>query len=155
VTFDDKVAVFKFDDTTAICCLVVGKYPAYATIIPKNNSNILTVPRQQLLNMVRRIAVCSPKASNHIKFMLTPGSLEVSAQDLGYEIEAHDKLECDYQGDDLAIGFKSTHIIEILSNMECETIVMKFADKRRSALILPADEDKANVFGIVMPIMVR
>jgi len=157
LTFDDKIAVFKFGKTTVICCLVVGKYPDYTTIIPKNNSNILNINRLQLLNTVRRIAVCSPKASNHIKFDLSEGSLEISAQDLGFEIAAHEKIICEYKGDDLSIGFKSTHIIEILSNLSCENIVMKFADKRRSALILPSEEEAAEekVFGIVMPIMVR
>ena len=55
------------------------------------------------------------------------------------------------------IGFKSTHIIEILSNLGCDEIVMKFADKRRSALLLPSEEEAAQVkvFGIIMPIMVR
>ncbi len=159
VTFDDKVAVFKFGQTTVICCLVAGKYPDYNAIIPKDetNKNVLNISRTQFLNTVRRIAVCSPKASNHIKFDLAPGSLEVSAQDVGFEIAAHEKIECQYEGDELAIGFRSTHIVEILSNLGSENIIMRFADKRRSALILPAEEDSAEdkVFGIVMPIMVR
>ena len=154
ITFDEKIARIKFADTTMLSCLVVGKYPDYKTIIPKNNSNILQISRVQLLNTVKRIAVCSPKASTHIKFELTQGSLEVSAQDVGFEIAAHDKVECRYDGDDLVIGFKSTHITEILSNLGSEEITLKFADKRRSVLILPSEED-VKVFGIVMPIMVR
>lgn len=159
VTFDDKVAVFRFGQTTVICCLVAGKYPDYNAIIPKDsiNTNVLNISRTQFLNTVRRIAVCSPKASNHIKFDLSAGCLEVSAQDLGFEIAAHEKIECQYEGDELTIGFRSTHIVEILSNLGNDNIIMKFADKRRSALILPAEEDSAadRVFGIVMPIMVR
>ena len=155
VTFDEKIAVFRFGATALVSCLVVGKYPDYRTIIPKNNSNILHINRVQLLNTVRRIAVCSPKASNHIKFDLKPGSLEVSAQDVGFEIAAHDTIECQYDGDELTIGFKSTHISEILSNLPSEGVTMKFADKRRSALILPAEEEGQKIFGIVMPIMVR
>lgn len=94
ITFDAKTAIFKFGNTTIICCLVVGNYPKYRTIIPQNNSNILRINRLQLLNTVRRIAVCSPKGSNHIKFDLAPGSLEISAQDLGFEIAAHEKISC-------------------------------------------------------------
>lgn len=157
IKFDSKTAVFQFDNTTIICCLVVGKYPDYRTIIPQNNSNILRINRIQLLNTVRRISVCSPKGSNHIKFELTPGSLEISAQDPGFEIAAHEKVACLYDGSDLSIGFKSTHIIEMLSNLSCEEIVMKFVDKRRSALLLPSEEEAKSekVFGIVMPIMVK
>lgn len=157
IAFDDKVAAVSFGTTTMYSCLVVGKYPDYKTIIPKNNSNILRIDRLQLLNMVRRISVCSPKASNHIKFNLIPGSIEVSAQDVGFEIAAQEKAACQYDGDELAIGFKSTHIIDILANLDCQEIVLKFADKRRSVLILPAEDaaENVNVFGIVMPVMVK
>ena len=157
IEFDSKTVIFKFDNTTVICSLVVGKYPDYRTIIPQNNSNILRINRLVLLNTVRRISVCSPKGSNHIKFDLTPGSLEISAQDPGFEIAAHEKVSCQYDGSELAIGFKSTHIIEMLSNMSCEEVVMKFVDKRRSALLQPSEEElkTEKVFGIVMPIMVK
>lgn len=157
ITFDSKTAVFSFGNTTVICCLVVGKYPDYRTIIPQNNSNILRINRMQLLNTVRRISVCSPKGSNHIKFDMAAGSLEISAQDPGFEIAAHEKISCQYEGSELSIGFKSTHIIEMLSNLSCEEVVMKFVDRRRSALLLPSEEEAKSekVFGIVMPIMVK
>lgn len=157
IEFDSKTVIFKFDITTVICSLVVGKYPDYRTIIPQNNSNILRINRLVLLNTVRRISVCSPKGSNHIKFDLAPGSLEISAQDPGFEIAAHEKVSCQYDGSELTIGFKSTHIIEMLSNMSCEEVVMKFVDKRRSALLQPSEEElkTEKVFGIVMPIMVK
>ena len=157
IEFDSKTVIFKFDNTTVICSLVVGKYPDYRTIIPQNNSNILRINRLVLLNTVLRISVCSPKGSNHIKFDLTPGSLEISAQDPGFEIAAHEKVSCQYDGSELTIGFKSTHIIEMLSNMSCEEVVMKFVDKRRSALLQPSEEElkTEKVFGIVMPIMVK
>lgn len=76
---------------------------------------------------------------------------------MGFEIAAHEKVECRYDGDDLVIGFKSTHVTEILSNLACEEITLKFADKRRSVLILPSEgeSEKVKVFGIIMPIMVR
>ncbi len=157
ITFDDKVAVFRTESATVTCSLVVGKYPDYNTIIPKNNSNVMTIDRLQFLNTVRRIAVCSPKASNYIKFDIADGGIEVSAQDLGFEIAAHDRISCQYEGDPLSIGFRSTHIVEILGNLSCDDVVMKFADKRRSALVLPGEESETGnkVFGIVMPIMVR
>ena len=157
VSFDDKVAVFTFDDTKMTCALVSGKYPDYTTIIPKNNSNILRVQRLALLNAAKRIAVCSPKGSNQIRFDFNSEGLEISAEDLGFEIAAHEKVECQYNGDDIVIGFKSNHIIEILANLSCDGIVMKLADKRRSVLILPEEEEAENerVFGIVMPNMVR
>ena len=103
------------------------------------------------------MAVCANKASNHIKFDLKAGQMEITAQDLGFAIAAYEKVPCDYNGDELTIGFKSTFLGEILSNMSCDTVVMKFADARRAALIVPSEEDASSekITGILMPIMVQ
>ena len=156
IQFDTNFAQFTFGSTTLICRLVVGKYPKYRDVIPKNNSNVLKIDRTLLLNTVRRVAVCSNKASNHIKLTLKEGQLEVSAQDLGFALAAYEKIACDYAGDELTIGFKSTFLTEILSNMGCNGIVIKFADARRAALILPSEEEAETekICGILMPIMI-
>jgi len=156
IAFDSKNAVFRFGQTMVICRLVVGKYPKYRDVIPQNNSNILRINRVQLLNTVRRVSVCSNKASNHIKFDLKSGSLMVSAQDLGFSIAAHETMQCQYDGEDLTIGFKSPFIIEILSNMACGELVMKFLDSKRAALVVPAEteEESEKICGIIMPIMI-
>ena len=156
ITFDSKNATFTFAQTMVICRLVVGKYPKYRDVIPQNNSNILKINRMQMLNTVRRVSVCANKASNHIKLDLQPGSLEISAQDLGFSIAAYEKMQCQYDGEPLTIGFKSPFIIEILSNMNCGEIVMKFLDSKRAALVVPSEEeaDSEKICGIIMPIMI-
>ena len=156
IAFDSKNATFRFGNTTVICRLVVGKYPKYRDVIPQNNSNILRINRVQLLNTVRRVSVCSNKASNHIKFDLKNDTLMVSAQDLGFSIAAYETMQCRYDGEELTIGFKSPFIIEILSNMACGEVVMKFLDSKRAALVIPAEdeEDSGKICGIIMPIMI-
>ena len=156
VLFDAKSARFTFGSTMMICRLVSGKYPKYRDVIPQNNSNVLKIDRTLLLNTVRRVAVCSNKASSHIKLTLREGQLEVSAQVLGFALAAYEKIACDYAGDELTIGFKSTFLTEILSNRGCNGIVIKFADARRAALILPSEEETETekIYGILMPIMI-
>ena len=157
IAFDSASAQFTFGGTTMICRLVVGKYPKYRDVIPLSNANVLQIDRQLLLNTVKRVAVCANKASNHIKLTLKEGQLEVSAQDLGFALAAYEKVACNYSGDELTIGFKSTFLTEILSNMDCNGLVIKFADARRAALILPAEEEAQTekVCGILMPIMIQ
>lgn len=156
ITFDTKNAIFRFDQTVVICRLIIGKYPKYRDVIPQNNSNVLKIDREQFLNTVRRVSVCANKASNHIKLDLSAGVLNISAQDLGFSIAAHEQLNCQYSGEDLTIGFKSPFIIDILSNMTCNEVVMKFMDSKRAALIVPAEEEDESekICGIIMPIMI-
>lgn len=156
ISFDSSTVLFTFGKTTMVCRLIVGKYPKYRDVIPQNNASVLKIDRNQFLNTVRRVSVCANKASNHIKLDLKPGQMEVTAQDLGFAIAAYEKVSCDYNGDNISIGFKSNFLTEILSNIACETVVMKFADARRAALIVPSDDDEAygKICGILMPIMV-
>ena len=156
IAFDSATAQFTFGSTTMICRLVVGKYPKYRDVIPTANANILQIDRQLLLNTVKRVAVCANKGSNHIKFTLKEGQLEITAQDLGFALAAYEKVLCNYAGDELSIGFKSTFLTEILSNMSCNRLAIKFADARRAALILPSEEEAETekVCGILMPIMI-
>jgi len=156
ITFDSKNAVFTFGGTMVVCRLIVGRFPRYRDVIPQNNSNILKIDRLQLLNCIKRVSVCANKASNHIKFDLRGGSLEVSAQDLGFSISAHEKTRCQYDGEELQIGFKSTFLVDILSNLGCSEVIIKFADPRRAALLLPADEGEMTekVCAILMPIQI-
>ena len=156
ISFDAASVEFRFGNTRMICRLIVGKYPKYRDVIPQNNSNVLKIDRVQLLNTVRRVSVCANKASNHIKLDLMPGQLEITAQDLGFATAAYEKIMCDYNGEVLTIGFKSSFLIEILSNMSCGNLVIKFADSRRAALIMPSEEEAESekLCGILMPIMV-
>ncbi|MBQ9463175.1 MAG: DNA polymerase III subunit beta [Bacteroidales bacterium] len=156
LSFDGTGVVFNYGTTMMVCRLIVGKYPKYRDVIPQNNSNVLRIDRVQLLNTVRRVSVCANKASNHVKLNLTPGLLEITAQDLGFALAAYEKLECDYAGDNLTIGFKSSFLVDILANMNCETVVMKFMDARRAALIIPSEEEAESekICGILMPIMI-
>lgn len=155
ISFDSKNVVFSFAGTLVICRQIVGRYPKYREVIPQNNANTLKIDRAMFLNTVRRIAVCANKASNQIKFDLRENSLEISAQDLGFSLAAYEKVACQYDGDELTIGFKSTFLIEILNNMTCGEIVMKFADSKRAALIVPAEDEAESekLCGIIMPIM--
>lgn len=156
VTYDSKNAVFSFGSSIVVCRLIVGRYPRYRDVIPQNNSNVLKIDRLQLLNCVKRVSVCANKAQNHIKLDLQSNSLEISAQDLGFSIAAHEKTKCQYDGEDLQIGFKSTFLVEILSNLGCSEVMIKFSDSRRAALLLPADEGETSekICGILMPIQI-
>lgn len=156
VRFDGKMAVFTTGNTMMVCRLIVGKFPDYRRVIPQNNANVLCIDRAMLLDTTRRIAVCANKASNHVKLTLSPNELVVTAEDTGFALAAYEKLDCSYNGDNLSIGFKSPFLVDMLSNMNCTSIVMKFADSYRAALVVPApeEEESGRICCILMPIKV-
>ena len=157
IKFDAKNAYFEFDDNILVCRLIEGNYPAYRTVIPKNNPNKMIIGRVDFLNSVKRIAVCSNQASSHVKLKLSANELIISAEDVGFAISAHEKIVCQYDGDQIEIGFKAPFLAEILSNLPFENVCMELADNCRAVLIVSADEKDLNedLCALLMPVMLN
>ena len=157
VRFDNKNAYFNFDSNMLVCRLIEGTYPAYRTVIPKNNANKMVIGRSELLNVVKRIAVCSNQVSSQIKLKLSFNQALVSAQDLTFSMSAYETLPCQYDGEEMEIGFKSNFLLEILSNLPYQNICMELADPCRAALIVSADgaDPDENVSALLMPVMIN
>ena len=154
--FDDKNATLSFKTFSLICRLVEGKYPSYNSVIPTDNPNKVTIDRLDLYNSLRRVSVFSNQASNLIKLNLDGNLMNVSAQDIDFSISAFERLNCQYDGDKMEIGFKSTFLIEILSNIASSDVVLELSDPSRAGILLPVEKenDSEDVLMLLMPMMV-
>ncbi len=155
--FDDKNAFFTLSNYKLICRLVEGNYPSYNSVIPQNNPNKLIIDRVEFYNTVRRVSVFSNQASNLVRLKLTENQLVVSAQDIDFAISAVERLNCQYEGDDMEIGFKSTFLQEILSNLSATDVKVELSDPTRAGLLLPAESEneEENVLMLLMPMMIN
>ena len=81
----------------------------------------------------------------------------VSAQDIDYSISAVERLNCEYNGEEIEIGFKSTFLLEILSNLSAGEIRLEMSDPSRAGLLLPVevDEEEENILMLLMPMMIN
>lgn len=157
VEFDDKNAFFNLNDYKVVCRLVEGNYPNYNSVIPKNNPRKVTVDRVEFYNTLRRVSVFSNQASNLVKLQLKGNQMTVSAQDIDFSISAYEKIKCQYEGEDLEIGFKSVFLLEILSNMASQDVMIELADPTRAGLFLPgeAENESEDLLMLLMPMMIN
>lgn len=155
--FDQKNAMVEFNGYKLICRLVEGNYPNYEAVIPKDNPNKLVIDRLDFYNSLRRVSVFSNQASNLIKLSLTANQLTVSAQDIDFSISAHERVKCQFEGDEMEIGFKSLFLIEILGNMASADVVMNLSDPTRAGILVPFETDSENedVLMLLMPMMIN
>lgn len=154
--FDDKNAFIEFGNYTLVCRLVEGKYPSYNSVIPTENPNKMTIDRLDFLNSLRRVSVFSNQASNLVKLNLASNQLTVSAQDIDFSISAYERLNCQYDGDEMDMGFKSTFLMEILANLASPDVIMEMSDPSRAGILLPAEVENPDedVLMLLMPMMV-
>ncbi len=157
IEFDDKNAFFSLPSFKLVCRLVEGNYPSYNSVIPVNNPNKLLIDRVKMLNTVRRVSVFSNQASNLIRMSLKGNRLTVSAQDIDFASSAVEELACQYSGDDLEIGFKSTFMVEILNNIQSADVSVELSDPSRAGLFIPFDKDndQEDVLMLLMPMMIN
>jgi DNA polymerase-3 subunit beta len=157
IEYNDANAKFTFDNVVLVCRLIDGKYPNYEAVIPKENPNKLTVDRGTFLNSVKRVSIFSSKTTHQIRLKMAGTELNISAEDTDYSNKAEERLVCEYQGDDLQIGFNSRFLSEMLSNLNSDEILIEMSLPNRAGILTPIDgiEEGEFITMLVMPVMLN
>ena len=155
--FDEKNAVFTFGSIRLVCRLLEGVYPNYNSVIPRENPNKLVVDRVELYNSLRRIGMFASQSSNLVGLKINGNTLEISAQDMDFSISGKEVINCQYEGDEMEIGFKSNFLGEILSNISTPEVTIELSDPTRAGIILPKDNENPDedVLMLLMPMMIN
>lgn len=157
IEYNESNAKFIFDNTEMVCRLIDGKYPNYEAVIPKENPNKLVIDRNQFLNSVRRVSIFSSKSTHQIRLKIAGAELNISAEDIDYSNKAEERLTCDYQGDDMQIGFNSRFLTEMLNNLTSDEVSLEMSLPNRAGILTPIDglDEGETVTMLVMPVMLN
>ncbi len=154
ISFDQKNIAFRLPSYTMVCRQIEGRFPNYNGVIPQNNPYRLIIDRVSLMNAARRVFAFSNQGTGLIKLAISNNQLVVSAQDIDFSTSAEETLVCQYEGNDITIGFKAPFLIDILNNINSSDVIMALADPSRAGVILPfeneADED---LLMLLMPML--
>jgi DNA polymerase-3 subunit beta len=155
IEYSQTNALFTFENYKLVCRLIDGKYPNYEAVIPTNNPNVLTVDRSQLLNSIKRVALFANQSTHQIRFKISGKELVLSAEDTDFSNEAKERLTCNYEGDDIEIGFNSKFMLEMLNNIETDEVMLEMSAPNRAGILLPVNNDNKSedILMLVMPVM--
>ncbi|TGV01653.1 DNA polymerase III subunit beta [Flavivirga abyssicola] len=157
IEYNESNAKFTFENSELICRLIDGKYPNYEAVIPKENPNKLVIDRTQFLNSVRRVSIFSNKTTHQIRLKIAGAELNISAEDIDYSNKAEERLTCDYQGDDMQIGFNSRFLTEMLNNLGSDEVQLEMSMPNRAGILTPIDglDEGEQITMLVMPVMLN
>lgn len=156
ITFGQKNAKFAFGQTVIVCRQIEGRFPNYNAVIPQNNQNKVIVDRQTIVNACKRVAVFANTGTSLLKLALSENQIKISAQDIDFSTSAEETIACDYSGMPMAIGFKAPFLIEILSSIASQDVILELADPARAGLILPAEnEENQELLILLMPMLLN
>lgn len=156
ITFNDSHVYFKMPHMSIVSRLIDERYPDYENVIPTNHPNKLTIDRASFLSSLRRIAIYANKTTHQVKLSIVGSDLQIFAEDFDFSNEANERLTCEYEGDDLAIGFNAKFLIEMLHNLSSRNITMHFSTPNQAGLLLPSDtEEGEDLLLLIMPVILK
>jgi DNA polymerase-3 subunit beta len=157
ISYNETNALYTFENIRLICRLIDGKYPNYDAVIPKENPNKLTIERKAFLGAVKRVSIFSSKTTHQVRLKITGSELQLSAEDLDFANEAKERLTCQYDGEDMEIGFNSMFLVEMLNNLNANEVVLELSEPNRAGILTPQEkeDDQEDVLMLVMPVMLN
>lgn len=156
ISFNSSNAFFSFGHIRMICRLIDERFPDYANAIPLNNPNQLVIERLELLSSLKRISIYANKTTHQIRLKLSAQGLQISAEDLDFSNEASETLQCEYEGENMEIGFNAKFLMEMLNNLDSNLISLELSAPNRAGLIIPKKQDaNEDTLMLVMPVMLN
>ena len=133
--------------------LIGEKYPAYNSVIPMENENLLKVKTTDLLSTIKRMGLFSTSSSKQVKFSLNKNLLEVSAEDIDHGSNAKENVLCEYKGEPMDIGFNTAYVNDVLSHIEGTEIIFKLHSPTKACIIEPTVmKENEDLMMLLMPV---
>lgn len=142
---------FRFAALELLTKVIDGKFPDYMRVIPENYQKQISLERSALQQALQRAAILSNEKFRGVRWMLTANSLRISCTNNEQE-EAQEELEVTYAGEALDVGFNVTYLLDVLNNVQVETVVCAFGDANSSMLMTLPERDDFRY--VVMPMRI-
>jgi DNA polymerase III subunit beta len=138
------------DDMTLAVKLIESQFPPYEQVIPKEHSKELVIDRQQLLGALKRAQLMSSETRG-VKFSVSDDNLVITSDnpDIG---EVREEIEAQYKGESVSIGFNPKYVIELLSQMATDQVILALNGELDPGLVKPFSDD--DYLGVVMPMRI-
>lgn len=145
---------FKLNDIELITRLISQKYPDYASVIPLENELTLKVKTKELLDSIKRMMIFSTSTTKRVKFSIKEKELEISAEDLDLNASGEEKVKCEFNGDNLEIGFNCAYVHDVLSHLTSEEeIIFKLHSATKAVIIEPVQKkENSDIMMLLMPV---
>ena len=156
ISYNSNHLFVKHGSTQMICRLIDARFPDYKVVIPADNPYRLIVNKGDFQNALRRVNVFSNKSTNQVALNITGSELQMAAQDVDFSFEGNERMNCQYDGEDLQIAFNAKFLIEMLNAADTEDIKMELSTSTKAGLIKPTEQAAGeDLLMLVMPLMLN
>lgn len=131
--------------------LIDGTFPDYNRVIPTANDKLLKLDPKSFMEGVDRVATIASEKTRAVKMALDRDkiTLSVTSPENG---TAAEEVSGDYSATGFEIGFNARYLLDILGQIEGDTVEVHLADAAAPTLI--RENDKASALYVLMPMRV-
>ena len=156
VSYNSNHFFVTHQSTRLSCRLIDARFPDYKVVIPVDNPYKLTVNKNDFQSALRRVSIFSNKSTNQVVLSINGSELQLAAQDIDFSFEGNERMNCQYDGEDLQIAFNAKFLIELLNATDSEEITIELSTPNKAAIIKPNTQDEAEeLLMLVMPLMLN
>ena len=156
LSYNSNHLFVKHGSTQMSCRLIDARFPDYKVVIPADNPYKMTVSRTDFQSALRRVSVFSNKSTNQVALNISGSELQLAAQDVDFSFEGNERMQCQYDGEDITIAFNARFLIEILSAADSDEVRLELSTPTKAGIIKPTEvDDNEEVLMLVMPLMLN
>jgi len=156
VSYNSNHLFIHHGDVKMICRLIDARFPDYRVVIPAENPYKLVVTKADFQSALRRVSIFSNKSTNQVALSITGSELNMIAQDVDFSFEGNERMNCQYDGEDLQIAFNAKFLIEMLNAADTTEVCLELSTPTKAGLIKPSEQAEGeDLLMLVMPLMLN
>ncbi|MDP6725972.1 MAG: DNA polymerase III subunit beta [Candidatus Marinimicrobia bacterium] len=133
--------------------IIDERFPDFESVIPQDNDKELLVNPSALLSAVRRVSIFSNKSTHQIALRMDREKIQITTEDPEKSSRAQEKIDGEFSGEELVIGYNASYLKDILSHLGDENAIIKLKTPISATLFYPGTQnEKSNLTMLLMPI---
>jgi DNA polymerase III subunit beta len=156
ISYNSNHLFVSHGDVKMICRLIDARFPDYKVVIPTDNPYKLIVAKGDFQGALRRVSVFSNKSTNQVALSISGSELQMAAQDVDFSFEGNERMNCQYDGEDLQIAFNAKFLIEMLNAADTDEVKVELSTPTKAGIIKPLEQaENEELLMLVMPLMLN
>ncbi len=151
---DDNHLFFRFGERLLITRKLTGNFPDYERVLPKDNTNIVKLKKEEIRAAIERVAQFADERSRAIRVQFGPGEVKIFSASVETG-ESEESVSSEYAGPELEIGFNAQYLLDFLRAISHEEVSFALKDQKSAGEMRPATEEAKDHYRyVVMPMRI-
>jgi len=136
--------------------IIKEKYPEYKKVIPQDNNLEAVIEKNTFAESIKRVSVFSNKSTKQVSTEFDQNGITISTEDPENITTGKEKLDCNYDGEKLLIGYNANYLYEVLKHQECEEIKILLKTPLTASIFMPLEQKPGETIKtLLMPIRIN